>query len=64
NAEERARKALGLPLGRPLVCAEIHRAFRRAAKSMHPDAGGSEQAFRELIAAQDVLLHPGNHKGE
>src|SRR5512146_79763 len=24
NAEERARKALGLPLGRPLVCAEIH----------------------------------------
>ena len=64
NAEERARKALGLPLGRPLVCAEIHQAFRRAAKSMHPDAGGSEDAFLELIAAQDVLLHPGNHKGE
>ena len=62
TAEERARKLLQLPLGSSLAVAEIRQAFRRAAKSMHPDAGGSEEAFRDLIAAQDVLIHPGAHK--
>ena len=62
TAEERARKLLQLPLGSSLAVAEIRQAFRRAAKSMHPDAGGSEEAFRDLIAAQDVLMHPGAHK--
>jgi hypothetical protein len=64
SAEERARRVLDLPLGTQLTVPDIHRAFRRAAKLVHPDAGGSEQAFLELIAAQDVLMHPGNHKGE
>jgi hypothetical protein len=64
TAEERARKVLNLPLGKSLAVTEIHQAFRRAAKSVHPDAGGSEEAFLELIAAQDVLMHPGAHKGE
>ena len=64
SAEERARRVLDLPLDTQLTVPDIHRAFRRAAKLMHPDAGGSEQAFLELIAAQDVLMHPGNHKGE
>jgi hypothetical protein len=64
TAEERARKLLNLPLGKSLAVAEIRQAFRRAAKSVHPDAGGSEEAFLELIAAQDVLMHPGAHKGE
>lgn len=64
SAEERARRLLDLPLGQQLTVPDIRRAFRRAAKSVHPDAGGSEQAFLELIAAQDVLMHPGNHKGE
>src|SRR5271168_4280114 len=56
TVEERARKMLGLPLGRHLAGAEIHRAFRHAAKTMHPDAGGSEAAFLELAAARDELM--------
>jgi hypothetical protein len=56
--EQRARKLLDLPMGEQLTVLDIHQAFRRAAKSVHPDVGGSEQAFRELIAAQDVLMHP------
>jgi hypothetical protein len=58
TAEQRARKLLDLPPGTQLTVTEIRQAFRRAAKSLHPDAGGSEQAFLELIAAQDVLMHP------
>jgi hypothetical protein len=57
SAEQRARKLLGLPIDGPLSRPEIHGAFRRAAKIMHPDAGGSEGAFRELAAAQDVLMN-------
>ncbi len=64
SAEQRARKLLQLPLDKQLAVADIRQAFRRAAKSVHPDAGGSEAAFLELIAAQDVLIHPGSHKGE
>jgi len=56
TVEERACKMLGLPLGRHLAGAEIHRAFRHAAKTMHPDAGGSEAAFLELAAARDTLM--------
>lgn len=56
TAEERARKLLHLPLGKVLAAAEIRQAFRRAAKSAHPDLGGSVEAFRELIAAQDLLM--------
>ena len=58
--EDRARRLLNLPLGGHLTAAEIRKAFRRAAKSVHPDAGGSEKAFLELIAAQNVLIRPGS----
>jgi hypothetical protein len=61
--EERHRKMLGLPFDRGLSVAEIHRAFKRAAKTAHPDAGGNAQAFLELTAARDALMHPGK-KGE
>jgi hypothetical protein len=64
TAEERARKLLQLPLGKRLAVPEIRQAFRRAAKSVHPDMGGSEEAFRELIAAQEMLMHRGVHKHE
>jgi hypothetical protein len=57
SADQRARRLLGLPIDGPLSGPEIHGAFRRAAKIMHPDAGGSEDAFRELAAAQDVLMN-------
>lgn len=53
---QRARKLLGLPIDGLLSAPEIRAAFRRAAKTMHPDAGGSEEAFRELVAAQDMLM--------
>jgi hypothetical protein len=60
--EERHRKMLGLPCDRGLTPAEIHRAFKRAAKTAHPDAGGNAQAFLELTAARDALMHPGVNK--
>jgi hypothetical protein len=62
--EERHRKMLGLPFDRGLTLAEIHRAFKRSAKTAHPDAGGNAQAFLELTAARDALMHPGAKKGE
>jgi hypothetical protein len=50
------RRMLGLPLGRRLFGPEIHHAYKRTAKKVHPDAGGSEQAFLELSAARDALM--------
>jgi hypothetical protein len=54
--DERYRQLLGLPFGRYLAATEIHRAFKRAAKTAHPDGGGSEGAFLELSAARDALM--------
>jgi hypothetical protein len=54
--EERNRQMLGLPLGRHLSGAEIHRAYKRAAKTAHPDGGGTAQQFLELSAARDGLM--------
>ncbi|WIW45126.1 J domain-containing protein [Bradyrhizobium sp. 62B] len=62
SSEDRARKMLGLPLAVQLTCEDINQAYRRAAKGMHPDHGGSTQAFIDLAAARDVLIHPGAHK--
>jgi hypothetical protein len=36
--------------------ADIIAGFRKAARKAHPDAGGSNAAFREVIAARDRLL--------
>ena len=47
---------LGLPLGGRLAATEIHQAFRRTAKRVHPDAGGSQHAFLALAAARDALM--------
>jgi DnaJ-class molecular chaperone len=47
---------LGLPLGRRLSAPEIHEAYKHAAKTAHPDMGGSEKEFQELCAAQDALM--------
>jgi hypothetical protein len=54
--DERYRRLLGLPFGRMLAATEIHRAFKRAAKTAHPDGGGSQRAFLELAAARDALM--------
>ena len=62
SSEDRARKMLGLPLAVQLTCDDINQAYRRAAKGTHPDQGGSAQAFIDLAAARDILIHPGAHK--
>jgi hypothetical protein len=56
TSEQQYRQMLGLPLGRALSGAEIHRAYKRAAKRAHPDAGGSARQFLELTAARDGLM--------
>ena len=62
SREDRARKVLGLPLAVQLTCEDINQAYRRADKGMHPDHGGSAEAFIDLAAARDLLIHPGAHK--
>jgi hypothetical protein len=62
SREDRARKVLGLPLAVQLTCEDINQAYRRAAKGLHPDHGGSAEAFIDLAAARDLLIHPGAHK--
>jgi hypothetical protein len=54
--DERYRQLLGLPFGRRLAVPEIHQAFKRAAKTVHPDGGGNNTAFLELSAARDALI--------
>ena len=61
--EERCREMLGLPLDGRLAAADIHRAFRRSAKRVHPDAGGDARAFLALSAARDALMHAPSKKG-
>ncbi len=56
SQEEQYRQLLGLPLGRRLAATEIHQAFKRAAKTVHPDGGGNGPAFLELAAARDALM--------
>jgi len=53
------RKALELPLEGALDAAEINAAFRRAAKTAHPDAGGSGENYRRITDARDALLKHG-----
>ncbi|QDP21664.1 J domain-containing protein [Bradyrhizobium cosmicum] len=62
SSEDRARRMLGLPLAVQLTCEDINQAYRRAAKSTHPDQGGNAQAFIDLAAARDILIHPGAYK--
>ncbi|MGE3528387.1 MAG: DnaJ domain-containing protein [Methyloceanibacter sp.] len=47
-----------LGIGRDAARDEIHRAYRRKAKSSHPDSGGSVGAFGELATAYAVLSNP------
>jgi curved DNA-binding protein CbpA len=47
-----------LGIGRDAARDEVHRAYRRKAKSSHPDSGGSVGAFGELATAYAVLSNP------
>lgn len=50
------REALELPLRAALDASKINAAFRRRAKTAHPDAGGSNQDYRRIAEARDALL--------
>jgi hypothetical protein len=54
--EQQHRRLLGLPLERALSDPEIQQGYKRAAKRLHPDAGGSAREFTELSAARDALM--------
>ncbi len=56
SPDEFHRHLLGLPSSGHLSNPEIHQAFKRAAKTMHPDGGGTELAFQELATARDALM--------
>src|SRR5688572_6591812 len=47
---------LGVP--RTASIAEIRAAYRAAAKTAHPDAGGTPEGFARLNAAHDLLTDP------
>jgi curved DNA-binding protein CbpA len=47
-----------LDVPRNADAAAIRRAFKRKAKTAHPDRGGSACAFHHLTLARDVLCHP------
>jgi hypothetical protein len=54
--QQHYRQMLGLPFGRRLAGSEIHQAYKRAAKTMHPDGGGNSREFQELSKARDALM--------
>jgi hypothetical protein len=37
---------------------EVRRAFRRFARELHPDRGGSIYRFQQIVRARDILLGP------
>jgi hypothetical protein len=55
-SEHQHRRLLGLPPGRHLSDPEIQQGYKRAAKRLHPDGGGSARKFTELSAARDALM--------
>ena len=54
--DRRLREVLDLPMQGALEPSQIRRAFRRLAKSAHPDAGGSDERYRRIAEARDALL--------
>jgi hypothetical protein len=54
--ETEHRVTLDLPRDGTLQAAEINAAFRRLAKTAHPDAGGDNEQYRRITEARDALL--------
>ena len=54
--QEEHREVLNLPMEGALKPSEINAAFRRLAKTAHPDAGGSGEHYRRIAEARDALL--------
>lgn len=47
-----------LGVARDAADEEIKRAYRKRARTLHPDAGGDEEQFKELTTAYEVLRNP------
>lgn len=56
NDDQEHRRVLDLPMEGALEPSEIRAAFRRLAKTAHPDAGGSDEHYRLIAEARDALL--------
>jgi hypothetical protein len=56
GAEDKHRALLELSSEEKLTSAEINAAFRRLAKSRHPDAGGDNNGYIRLTEARNALL--------
>jgi len=54
--EQNYRALLNLPKKGALDASEINSAFRRLAKTAHPDAGGTNEAYHRITDARDALL--------
>ncbi len=54
--DQEHREVLNLPMEGALEPSEINAAFRRLAKTAHPDAGGSSEQYRRIAEARDALL--------
>ncbi len=54
--DQEHREVLNLPMEGALKPSEINAAFRRLAKTAHPDAGGSDEHYRRITDARDALL--------
>jgi hypothetical protein len=50
------RGVLNLPAEGRLAPADINAAFRRLAKTAHPDAGGTNEEYHRITEARDALL--------
>lgn len=54
--EQGHREALNLRMKGALQPSEINSAFRRLAKTAHPDAGGASEAYHRITEARDAPL--------
>jgi hypothetical protein len=59
--EAEYRRLLALPDSGALLKSEIEQAYKVAAKRSHPDAGGSNDEFKQLAAAKDALIERWQH---
>ncbi len=55
---DRAEAARELGVASQATPIDVERAFRRAARSHHPDLGGDPRRFHRVIEARAVLLEP------
>jgi hypothetical protein len=55
KSEKEYRKLLALPLNGKLEISQIKTAYRKIAKSTHPDVGGDHETFVLITEAKDAL---------